>query len=295
MEAAAARIEALIHEDVGRGIGPLCLAARGGLFNAASAIAAHARPRIGIVTGFFVPAGTPPAAETDGPAGAALLALGLTRVGLDCRILTDPPCRSACEAALAGAGLGGIPVDASTPDQAAAAWRAEGIDWAIAIERCGRTADGTMRNMRGQDIGAHATPLDEVFTAGPWRTVAIGDGGNEVGMGALPAGLIAAHVTHGAAIACVTPAEHLILAGVSHWGAYALLAALAAARADWRDGLLAALDPATDHAILAALVANGPAVDGVTLRREATIDGLDAAAHRAKLLAVRAAVLGNDW
>lgn len=290
MEAIAARIEALIHEDVGRGIQALCAAARGGLFSAASAVAATMRPKIGILTGFFVPAGTPPAAETDGPAGAALMALGFTRAGLDCRVLTDPLCRDACLAALAGAGLANagranVPVDCG---DGLAVWRAAGIDWAIAIERCGRTADHTLRNMRGEQVAG--IPLDDVFTAGPWRTVAIGDGGNEVGMGALPTGLVAAHVAFGEKIACITPANHLIVAGVSHWGAYALLAALAAVRADWRSALLSALDPVTDLAILEALVTNGPAVDGVTLRRAPTIDGVDMAVHRAKLLAIRATV-----
>ena len=280
-------IEALIHQDVGRHVQPLFAAARGGLAAAATALAAHPHPNIGIITGFFVPAGTPPAAETDGPAAAALLALGLARAGLTCRVLTDPPCRDACQAALTAAGLPEVPVDSPPPDQAIALWREAGIDWAIAIERCGRTADGTLRNMRGEDIGAHATPLDDVFTVGPWRTIAIGDGGNEIGMGALSPGLIAAHVTHGATIACVTKADHLIVAGVSHWGAYALLAALAVVRSDWRPGLLSALDPDIDAAILQALVANGPAVDGVTLRRTATIDGLGPQAHRTKLLAIR--------
>lgn len=286
MDETAARIEALIHEDVGRGIQALCCAAKGGLVRAASAIAATAKPRIGIMTGFYVPGGTPPAAETDGPAGAALMALGFSRAGLDCRVLTDALCRDACSAALAGAGLTEVPVDSG---DGIAAWRAAGIDWAIAIERCGRSADGTLRNMRGDVVAG--MPLDDVFTAGPWRTVAIGDGGNEVGMGALPPGLIAAHVAHGQKIACVTPAEHLIVAGVSHWGAYALLAVLAAARRDWRDGLLSVLDPAVDRAIVAALVAEGPAVDGVTLKRAPTIDGLDMAVHGGKLAAVRAAVL----
>ena len=284
-------IEALIHQDVGRNVQPLFAAARGGLARAAAAIASGASPRIGIITGFFVPGGTPPAAETDGPAAAALLALGLTRAGLTCRVLTDPPCRDACQAALTAAGLTDVPVDCLPPDQAIAVWRDAGIDWALAIERCGRAPDGTLRNMRGQDIGAHASPLDDVFTAGPWGTIAIGDGGNEIGMGALPPGLIAATVAHGAAIACVTPADHLIVAGVSHWGAYALLGALAIARPDWRPALLSALDPAIDRAIVKGLVANGPAVDGVTLRRASTIDGLDMDAHSEKLAAVRDRVL----
>ncbi len=286
------RIEALLHEDVGRNVTALMAATRGALARAAFGLA-EARS-VGIVTGFFVPGGEIPAAETDGPAGAALLARGLTRLGVPCRLLTDASCRDACAVALEAAGALSVPVDVVTTthdtDTALKTWRGAGIDWAVAIERCGRTADGTLRNMRGHDIGAHAVPLDDVFSGGPWRTVAIGDGGNEIGMGALPPGLIAAHVAHGARIACVTPADHLVMAGVSHWGAWGLIAALAAARADWRTELLECLDPALDRLVLEAMVAHGPAVDGVSLRRVATIDSLDLDTHHRKLAEIMAAV-----
>jgi hypothetical protein len=286
------QIEALIQQEVGRGATALFAASRGGLWGAVSALSA-ARPRyVGILTGFFVPRADPPAAETDGPAGAALLALALSRIGVRCRLLTDAACRSACEAALLGGGVASIPVDSAAPGESLQtmieSWRAHGIDWMIAIERCGLSADGRPRNMRGEEVGAYAAPLDRVFTAGPWRTIAIGDGGNEVGMGALPAGLIAREVPFGATIACVTPADHLITAGVSHWGAYAVIAGLAALNAGWRETLLACLDPAIDRRILETLVERGPAVDGVTLRGTLTIDGLDPAVHLAMLEQVKA-------
>ena len=44
------------------------------------------------------------------------------------------------------------------------------------------------------------------------------------------------------AIACATPADHLIVAGVSNWGAYALIGALAVIRDDWRAALIDCLD-----------------------------------------------------
>ena len=276
------RVEALIQRDVGRGVNALFAASRGGLFQAVSALSA-AKPRyVGILTGFFVPRADPPAAETDGPAGAALLALALSRMGVRCRMLTDTACRSACEAALLGAGLD-VPVDAIAPDAdlnpTIEAWRVHDIDWMIAIERCGLSADGRPRNMRGEDVGAFAAPLDHVFTAGPWRTIAIGDGGNEVGMGTLPVGLIAREIPRGATIACVTPAEFLVTAGVSHWGAYGLIAGLAMRDPASRDSLLECLDPDVERRIVAALVRDGPAVDGVTLGRTVTIDGLDMTTH----------------
>src|SRR6516165_9698859 len=86
-------IERLIQTDVGRNIGPLCDAACGGLWGGASALAVAHHCRVGLITGFYVPTGSPPAAETDGPIGAALLAKGLAAVGVPCRLATDDPCR----------------------------------------------------------------------------------------------------------------------------------------------------------------------------------------------------------
>jgi hypothetical protein len=286
------RIEALIQQEVGRGATALFAATRGGLWDAVTALSTATH--VGILTGFFVPRGQPPAAETDGPAGAALLALALTRIGKRCRLLTDTACRAACEAALAGAGVANVPVDAVAPDAVLEplidAWRLRGVDHMIAIERCGLSADGRPRNMRGEDVGADTAPLDHVFTAGPWRTIAIGDGGNEVGMGSLPPGLIAAEVPFGATIACVTPADHLIAAGVSHWGAYGVIAGLAVRDPGWRDTLRDCLDPAIERRVMETLVEHGPAVDGVTLQRALTIDSLDLATHREKLEQVRALI-----
>jgi hypothetical protein len=277
-------IEALIQQEVGRSATGMFAATRGGLWNAVSALSTSQPRYVGILTGFYVPRGTPPAAETDGPAGAALLALAFSQIGVPCRLLTDTTCRSACEAALLGAGLTDVSVDAAAPDAALLpvieAWRAFGIDWVIAIERCGLTADGRPRNMRGDDLGAYTAPLDRVFTAGPWRTIAIGDGGNEVGMGSLPDGLVAREVPLGATIACVTPADYLVTAGVSHWGAYGLLGGLAVYRTDWRDAILGCFDPVIEQRILQTLVQDGPAVDGVTLRQDLTIDGLNPEAHQ---------------
>jgi hypothetical protein len=288
------RIESLIHRDVGRGMDAVFQATRGGLSGAALALAASSPPRIGLITGFFVPGGDPPAAETDGPAGAALMAASFVRAGLACRLATDTVCRSACRVALDAAGATGLAVDAVAPgatvDVLADLWRSEGINWVIAIERCGPAADGRSRNMRGTDISTHAAPLDRLFSAGPWRTIAIGDGGNEIGMGRVARPLIARHVPLGDMIGCVIPADFLIAAGVSHWGAYALLAALSVVRPDWTEAMRCGLDPALDLAVVEAMVRDGPAVDGVSLRREATIDALEMQTHHDVLDAVRSSM-----
>jgi hypothetical protein len=289
------RIEALIHEEVGRNIDGLFAATKGGLWQAATALAHATTPSVGIITGFYVPLGSPPAAETDGPVGAALLAGAFHRIGISCRLVTDEPCRGTCAAALHGSE---IPLDVvrlgGAVDDVVAKWRSVGVTHAVSIERCGRSADGAPRNMRGEDISAFTTPLDDLFLAGPWRRIAIGDGGNEIGMGSVPASLIGEFVAHGEKIACATPADHLVVAGVSNWGAYALIGALAVLRADWRDALLDCLDAARDEAILRAMVDQGPAVDGVTRQRTLTVDSLPMDVHHAKLRAIRAVVEGHD-
>ena len=94
------------------------------------------------------------------------------------------------------------------------------------------------------------------------------------------AGLIAAEVPFGGTIAQATPADHLITAGVSHWGAYGLIAGLAVVVPAWRDVFLACFAPAIEQRLLDHLVERGPAVDGVTLIQARTIDGLDLRAHR---------------
>jgi hypothetical protein len=287
------RIERLVQIDVGRNVTALFEAARGGLWRAASALAAVPALRVGLITGFYVPLGSPPAAETDGPIGTALLAKGFEEVGVVCRVATDGPCRGACRAALAGAGLSSVPVDTADVAEMIETWRRAGITHAISIERCGRSADGAPRNMRGLDISSYTAALDELFTAGPWETIAVGDGGNEIGMGSLPRELIAQHVDHGETIACITPAQHLIVAGVSNWGAYALLGALAALREDWRARLLACLDESLDKAVLQATIEHGPAVDGVSRLRTMTVDNLEIAVHHSKIREIRALLEGG--
>jgi hypothetical protein len=45
--------------------------------------------KVAIVTGFYVPAGDPPATETDGPPGALILAEGLKYMGMEAYLLSD--------------------------------------------------------------------------------------------------------------------------------------------------------------------------------------------------------------
>jgi len=277
-----AAIEALVCRDVGRKTAQLIEASAGGLAAAAEALAG-ARS-VGLITGFFVPRGDVAAPETDGPVGTALLAGALAACGVPTRIAVDTPCAAAVRAAVDAAGEA-VPVDEVGVDDRAGlarlidAWREAGVSHVLAIERCGRAADGRPRNMRGVDVSPWTAPLEDLFLAGPWTRLAVGDGGNEIGMGRLPSGLIARTVPNGADIACVVPCDHLVVAGVSNWGAYGLMAALAVVRPDWRGTIARFLTAERDLAVTRAIVERAGAVDGVTARREATVDGFGPDVH----------------
>ncbi|MCX7365236.1 MAG: DUF4392 domain-containing protein [Alphaproteobacteria bacterium] len=236
---------------------------------------------VGLITGFFVPRGDVAAPETDGPVGTALLAAALAACGVAVRIAVDAPCAGAVRAAVAATGEAVTVDEVADIAHAVELWQQAGVDHAIAIERCGRSADGKPRNMRGVDVSPWTIPLDDLFTAGPWVKLAVGDGGNEIGMGKLPAGLVARDVPNGAQIACVTSCDHLIVAGVSNWGAYGLMAALAMVRPDWSPIIARFLTAERDLAVTRAIVDVAGAVDGVTARREATVDGFGPEIHGA--------------
>ena len=289
-------IEALICRDVGRGTQALIDATRSELASAARSLAQATS--VGLITGFFVPRGDVAAAETDGPVGTALLAASLAACGLPARIAVDSPCADAVRAAAAASGHEvkvdevGI-VDRPGIDRVIESWKQAGVSHAVAIERCGIAADGRPRNMRGVDVSPWTAPLDDLFLAGTWRRIAVGDGGNEIGMGKLPAGLIAQHVPNGSEIACVTPCDDLVVVGVSNWGAYGLMAALALARPEWSPTIARFLTAELDLSVTRAIVDEAGAVDGVTARREATVDGFGPEVHGAVIDGLRRIAWGK--
>jgi D-glutamate cyclase len=289
-------IEALVCRDVGRGTGALIEASRGELAAAARSLV-HATG-IGFITGFFVPRDGVAAPETDGPVGTALLAAGLGACGLPVRIAVDSPCADAVRAAVHETGVDVTVDEVGVEDRpgierVAAAWRAARVSHAVAIERCGPSPDGRPRNMRGVDVSPWTAPLDDLYTAGDWVRVGVGDGGNEIGMGKLPAGLIARTVPNGERIACITACDHLVVAGVSNWGAYGLMAALALLHEPWSPVLARFLTAERDLALTRATVDKAGAVDGVTARNEPTVDGFDAGVHAELIQGLRRIAWGQ--
>jgi len=66
---------------------------------------AHRARRVVLVTGFYIPLGTPPAPETDGPLGTTLLAEVLLRGGVEVELLTDRWCAPALRVCAEATGI----------------------------------------------------------------------------------------------------------------------------------------------------------------------------------------------
>jgi len=126
--------------------------------------------------------------------------------------------------------------------------------------------------MRGRDITDLTSPAHLLFERPrPYVTIGIGDGGNEIGMGKIPWATIHKNIPRGYLIACSMPTDHLIVAGVSNWGAYALAAGVMILR---HNDNVELFNADREKWILENMVEHGPLVDGVTGQRTATVDGL---------------------
>jgi hypothetical protein len=139
-------------------------------------------------------------------------------------------------------------------------------------------------NMRGLDITQHTSPAHLLFEAVQGRpgitTLGIGDGGNEMGMGKVPWLVVRKNIARGGLIACRVPVDHLIVAGVSNWGAYGLAAGVYHLRGLTPPNLF---DPGLEQQLLELMVQEGPLVDGVSGKRTATVDGLSFPRYAAPL------------
>ena len=132
--------------------------------------------------------------------------------------------------------------------------------------------------MRGRDVTPFTDPAHRLFEnptlilRNTPVTIGIGDGGNEIGMGKVPWDTIRRNIPNGGLVACRVPTDHLIVAGVSNWGAYALAAGVALLRGQRLDPEL--FDVERERELLRVMVEEGPLVDGVTAQRTVTVDGL---------------------
>jgi hypothetical protein len=154
-------------------------------------------------------------------------------------------------------------------------------------------------NMRGESIQEHTAPVDRLFdwiarNELPITSIGIGDGGNEIGMGSYAWEILAEAVGTDPAprIVCRTATDHTLIAGVSNWAGYAL--ALAVARLRDATALGRSWNAAVQRDLIEGLVRETPAVDGMTRRREATVDGLPLEEYLRPLAAMRSLLGFSD-
>jgi hypothetical protein len=145
-------------------------------------------------------------------------------------------------------------------------------------------------SMRGRDITANMSPAHWLLEAAKQMqpgivTIGIGDGGNELGMGKIPWNVIRRNIPRGGLVACRVPVDHLIVCGISNWGAYGLAAGVIVdptlrVRSSGECGLQSELfDIEREREFLQEMVRKGPLVDGVSGLQQATVDGLEFARY----------------
>jgi hypothetical protein len=258
--------------------------------------------RVFIVTGSLSRAGVSTSiAENDGPIGAAVLARALT-YGFNAIpvVLVDETTVDKTAAMVERAGPNVVtPAQAdiavATPRYTSVAVvEAGAIDdtearalakilverhnpkVVISTERAGMSADGTYRNMLAQDYSEGRAKLDYVIEEAQARgipTIGIGDGGNEIGFGAIR-NAVAEHVPGGDVLCANLATDIVYPVGVSNWGCYAIIAALAI--------LTNKPDIAHTADLERALIEASPGIgliDGTSGRLESTVDGLPVAIH----------------
>jgi len=188
-----------------------------------------------LLTGFAIPPMNIP--ETDGPIGAAVLTKSLKAIDLKPILITDESCLKVVKAAAPGTEVLQFSVDPKQAhSQAEHVLQKYNPTALIAVERPGWNSKREYHNMRGLNISNTVGKTDYLFTLAQRHdvlTIGIADGGNELGCG-LISQTVRKHVPYGAkcqcpcnsGIAAATPADVLVVSGVSNWGTYGIAACL---------------------------------------------------------------------
>ena len=336
------KIQDIIGSDAG-GRGMKSLIVPGDLLRAAQIFASLPPPVVDhhhhddkagaiiVVSGFPCCVNESPPTETDGPPGA--MALCRTGVALGHRVVlvTDDCNRAVFEAAAfkllqtnnnGSFAVETFPVQFTKRDEERFRSLVASCRLLIACERAGPARDGNCYTMRGIDMNHQnnnrplVAPLHRLVNERREETVpflAIGDGGNELGMGKV-INAIYKTIPKGEQIGCVVAADCLVASSVSNWGGYALAAATALTKASHVIKAATATDeesngnesaviadyiqrclPSEDEEIslLDRCVAAG-CRDGVSGKQEATVDGMPLERSLQCLRDVRAAALGRS-
>ena len=161
-----------------------------------------------VLTGFCCMFGR---CETDGPLGSSILCSTLRSLGFNTELLCDEFSEPVVKAASRGnpVTVAHNASDISCPS------------FIISVERPGRSSKtNDFRTMRAMDITDVTAPLDLLFPKvgeppKPYLTVAVGDGGNEIGTGNI-AKKVSRYVSQGEEICTCIACDVLVMAGVSN-------------------------------------------------------------------------------
>lgn len=215
--------------------------------------------------------------ETDGPVGALILYKALTLLGATPVLVCGNPMATAFkdDYNVCVISVGDKEAGLSEAKAALSYYKPQAI---IAIECPGAAENGNYHNMRGEDISARSASFDFFINEADCPTMAIGDGGNEIGMGNVKTLLAKLDI-----IPAATTCDELILSDVSNWGVYGILAFLSL----WSKKDL--LNETCPETILKYISKLG-SVDGVTRKNELTEDSLPASEGIALISRIRALI-----
>jgi hypothetical protein len=289
----------------------VCRARQGAPLSMAAAAALKDKVRPGSTVLIATGAGVAPKlpfGETDGPVGAAALAAAIVK-GLKAKVVfvTEdahmPPVAAAVElinaklaawaASRPGRSVEPITVESFPIGMNRGQAKSRELvekhqpSAVVFVERDGPNVEGEFHGVRGDcrdplTVGYVYLLAYHAAEAGI-LTVGIGDGGNEVGFGAVREAIRdvlpmrgRSLAGHASGVVTVVATDVTVSAAVSNWGACAVAAALAVLLSD-PDVLH---DADTEHELIAVTVAAG-ARDGATSKQTMVVDGIDFAGHLA--------------
>jgi len=241
-----------------------------------------------------------PQGETDGPVGAAVLARALI-LALGVRVVLVTEDAHAAPVAAVADVVNAELVERGNPRAISVVTFPLGLERGVQIagglmeeyrpaavvfvERDGPNKEGFFHGVRGdcrnpEDVG-HVYLLADLARKRGVLSIGIGDGGNEVGFGAVRDAITAVHplggkslAGHASGVVTVTATDVVVSASVSNWGAYGIAAALASISKD----VDVLHTPQLEHTLIKATVDAG-ARDGATSKTEVAVDGINWEGH----------------
>jgi len=260
-------IEDIILSKDGRGISNLRNDLVNDYCNQAAKFVLENKGVIMIITGFYIAAVG--ASETDGPPGAIAIGNALDDLGCNVIYVSDKyTVKYLSEMKRNNALIIEFPIanDLTSQKFAKNIKKEYEPKLIISIERCGFDKTFSYRNMHGIDFSDYNAKIDYLFTD-DINSVGIGDGGNEIGMGNFIDKII--ETPSLVKYPSVTKTTLSIIASVSNWGGYGLVAGISNLIGK---NLLPSIEEEND--LIKTMVDLG-AVDGFSGQKEYKVDGFN--------------------